>query len=164
MIFFFYFNHFSFIIFYHSVRLGFEQFRLRLMVHSIGYSLRSRTKDMTITIVIKTPDRKWGWSFDDVMPRRDWLRIWNILKKIQLRSDSVEKFGSDHGVEKLKSDHAAEDSRLDHAGRQLSLPLGHRELSFYLCGDGKIFWSRPMEMNWDLKHHEMYRTLGVELA
>ena len=36
------------------------------------------------------------------MPRRVGLRIWNILKKIQLRSEhGVEKLRSDHGVEKL---------------------------------------------------------------
>ena len=43
------------------------------------------------------------------MSKRDGLRIWNILKKIQLRSDhGVEKLRSDHGVEKLESDHAVE--------------------------------------------------------
>ena len=46
-------NHFSLIIFYHSVWLGFELFLVQ--VHSIGYSLRSRTKDMTIVIVIIKP-------------------------------------------------------------------------------------------------------------
>ena len=73
------------------------------------------------------------------MPRRDGLRIWKILKKIQLRSD--------HGVEKLKSDHTVEDLRLDHAGRQLSFCHWGRELSslplswiFYHCGSGQIFW------------------------
>ena len=49
-----------------------------------------------------------GWSVNDVMRRRDGLRIWEILKKIQLRSD--------HGVKKLGSDDAVEDLRLDHAG------------------------------------------------
>ena len=40
---------------------------------------------MTITIVIdKTPERNWDFKVDDVMPRRDGLRIWKILKKIQL--------------------------------------------------------------------------------
>ena len=34
-----------------------------------------------------------SWCIDDVMPRRGVLRIWKILKKIQLNSD--------HGVEKL---------------------------------------------------------------
>ena len=37
--------------------------------------LRSRTKDMSITIVIKPhltpPDRRWGWGVGDVMPGRD---------------------------------------------------------------------------------------------
>ena len=64
---------------------------------------------MTITIVIINPRQEMSWSVDDVMPRRDGLRIWKILKKIQLRSDyGVEKLTSDHGVEKLKSNHAVE--------------------------------------------------------
>ena len=47
-----------------------------------------------------------GRSVDDVMPRRDGLRIWKILKKIQLSSNhDVEKLSSDHGVEKLRLDH-----------------------------------------------------------
>ena len=58
---------------------------------------------------------KWSRSVDDVMPRKDGLRIWKILKKIQLRSD--------HVVEKLKSDHVVEKLRLDHAGGQLT--FGH---------------------------------------
>ena len=49
---------------------------------------------MTITIVIINPRQEMGWSVDDVMPRRDGLRIWKILKKIQLSSDhGVEKWG-----------------------------------------------------------------------
>ena len=51
---------------------------------------------------------------NDVMPRRDRLRIWKILKKIQLRSDhGVEKLRSDHGVEKLGSDHGVEKLKSD---------------------------------------------------
>ena len=50
----FYFNHFSLIIFFHSVRLGFELSGLNVQVHRIGYCLRSREKDMTITIVMIT--------------------------------------------------------------------------------------------------------------
>ena len=94
---------------------------------------------MKITIVIKTDERKWGWSVDDVMPRRDGLRIMKILKKIKLSSDhgvvklgfdhDVEKFGSDHGVEKLKSDHGVEKLRLDHASRHLSFCHWGRECS-----------------------------------
>ena len=55
------------------------------------------------------PDRKWGWSVDDVILRKDRLRIWKILKKIQLSSDhDFEKLGSDHDVEKLGSDHGVQ--------------------------------------------------------
>ena len=62
-----------------------------------------------------------GWSVGDVLPRRDGLSIWKILKKIQLRSDhGVKMLGSDHGMKMLRSDHGVEKLRLDHAGRQLS--------------------------------------------
>ena len=40
---------------------------------------------MTITICHnKPPDSKWGWSVDDVMPRRDGLGNLRILKRLQL--------------------------------------------------------------------------------
>ena len=135
---FFYFNHFSWIIFYHSVWLGFELFGLRVQVCS---------QLMQLTLVRKgydnhhchnyPPDRKCRWSVDDVMPRRDGRRIWKILKKIQLSSD--------HGVEKLGSDQAVEDLRLNHAGRQLSFCHWGREWSsllliwvFCRCGGCKV--------------------------
>ena len=54
------FNPFSLIIFYHSVWLGFDIFGLRVQGHSIGYSLRYRAKDITITIVIINPRKKMG--------------------------------------------------------------------------------------------------------
>ena len=61
----FYFNHFSLIIFYHSVWLGFELFGLRVQVHRTRHSLRSRAKDMTVTIVIINHRQEmrleWGW-------------------------------------------------------------------------------------------------------
>ena len=84
---FFYFNNFSLIIFYHSVCLGFELFGLRAQVHSIGYTIRSCAKDLTITFVIIKQDRKRGWGVGDVMPRRDGLRIWGFQKSRHLRVD-----------------------------------------------------------------------------
>ena len=48
-------------------------------------------------------------------PPKNELRIWKILKKIQLRSHhGVEKLGFDHSVEKLRSDHSVEKLRFDH--------------------------------------------------
>ena len=35
----------------------------------------------------KPPNRKWGWSVDDVMPGRDGLENLRILKKSQLKVD-----------------------------------------------------------------------------
>ena len=95
----FYFNHFSLVIFYHSVWLGFELFGLRVRCVVNWCSLRLRTKDMTITIVIINPQTgngagAWMTSCPEEMGR-ELGRFW---KKIQLRSD--------HGVEKLKSDPA----------------------------------------------------------
>ena len=133
---FFYFNHFSLIIFYPSLGLGFELFGSRVQVCSqlVQFTLASKGYDNHQSHN-KPPDRKWGWSVDDIMPRRDKLRNWKILKNIQLRSD--------HGVEKLKFDHAVEDLRLDHAGIRLSLCLWGRQLSslplswvFDRCGSG----------------------------
>ena len=50
------------------------------------------------------------------MPGRDVLRIWKILKKIQLRSNhGVEELMSDHSVEKLKADHGVEKLKSKHA-------------------------------------------------
>ena len=106
----FYFNHFSLIIIYHSVWLGSELFGLRVQVCSqlVQFTLARKGYD-NHHCQNKPPDRKWGWIVDDVMPGRDGLRIWKILKKIQFRSDhGLEKLRSDHGLEKLKSDHAVE--------------------------------------------------------
>ena len=52
---------------------------------SFSFGLYLRAKDMTITICHnKPPDRKWGWSVDDVMPRRDDPENLRILKRRQL--------------------------------------------------------------------------------
>ena len=75
----FYMNHFSLTIFYHSVWQCFQSF---------SAVLRSRAKDMTITISHnKPPDRKCGWGVDDVMSRRDGPENLRILKNSQLRLD-----------------------------------------------------------------------------
>ena len=83
-----------------------------------------------MTIVIKNRDRKWGWSVDDdVMSRRDGLRIWKSLKKIQLSSDhDMEKLCSDHGVEKLKSYHGVEKLKSDHGVEKLKSVHGLEKL------------------------------------
>ena len=48
---------------------------------SFGAVLRPRGKDMKITISHNKPsDRKWGWSVDDVMPRRDGPENLGFLK------------------------------------------------------------------------------------
>ena len=136
----FHFNHFSLIIFYHSVWLGFELFGLRVQVCSQLVQFTLMHKGYNNHHCHNKPQTGNG---DDVMPRRDELRIWKILKKIQLRSNhGVEKLRSNHGVEKLGSDHGVEDL-LDHAGRQLSFYHWGRELSslplswvFYCCSGG----------------------------
>ena len=78
----FYINHFSLIIFYHSVWLGFELFVSWCTCTHIEYSSLSCAEDMTITnVIIKTPDRQWDWGVNDVMPGSDRLRFLMILKK-----------------------------------------------------------------------------------
>ena len=71
------------LLYYHSV--WFELFGLRVQVHSIRYSLRSRAKDMTITIVIIKPQtgngagvwmtscaEEMGWEFEDFKNHASW--------------------------------------------------------------------------------------------
>ena len=96
-------------------------------MHTIGYNLRSRAKDMTITIVIINP-RKRAWSVNDVMPGSDGPENLKILKKSQMGSTldhegrqlgylpqwQTVEVESDHGVEKLGSDNDVEKLRLDH--------------------------------------------------
>ena len=80
---FFYINHFSLVVFYHSVWLGFELFGSSCRCTHIEYSSRSRAEDMTIrNVIIKTPDRKWDWSVNDVMSWSDGLRIWWFWKRV----------------------------------------------------------------------------------
>ena len=74
------FNHFSLIIFYHSVWLGFELFGLRVQVHSIGHSLRSCAKDMTITIVIINPRQEMGLECWWHHTLKRWVENLRILK------------------------------------------------------------------------------------
>ena len=46
---------------------------------------RSCAEDMTITNAItKTPERKWNWDVNDVMPGSDGLRILGDFEKKQL--------------------------------------------------------------------------------
>ena len=91
--------------------LGFELFGLRVQVCSqlVQFTLVRKGYD-------NHPRQEMGLGVDDVMPRRDGLRIWKILKKSpQLSSDyGVEKLGSDNDVEKLGSNHSVEKLRLDH--------------------------------------------------
>ena len=83
------------------------------------------------------------------MPERYGPENWRILKKSQLRLD--------HGDWKYSS-------------LPWSLDLGIRSLSrrvefSTVAAADKFFGSLPAEMNWDLKHHEMCRTLrgGVSI-
>ena len=83
---FFYINHFSLIIFYLSVWLGFELFRSRAQVYSqLEQFTLARKRYDNHHCHNKPPDRKWDWSMDDVMPGRDGPENLRILKKSQLR-------------------------------------------------------------------------------
>ena len=62
-------------------------FALRLYLRCLCSCLQTvYRKDMTITIYYnKPPDRKWGWSVDEVRPRRDGPENLRILKRQLLR-------------------------------------------------------------------------------
>ena len=81
----FYINHFSLIIFYHSVWLGFELFRLKGQVHrQLMQFTDAREGYDNHHCHNKPPDRKWVCSVDGVMPGRDGPENLRILKKSQL--------------------------------------------------------------------------------
>ena len=133
---------FSLIIFYHSVWLGFEIFGLRVQVYSqlVQFTVVRKGYD-NHHCHNKPPDRKWGWSVDDVIPGKDGPEKLRILKKSQLRLDNW--------VEKL---------RLDHKGRQLSfLPLEQRVV-FSNVED--VIEVLQISTDRDLRHHKMHRVLG----
>ena len=72
----------DYILSFSLVGLGNIRFKSR-RVSSLGAVLRSRRKDMTITICHnKPPERKWGRSVDDVIPRRDGPDNLTILKRV----------------------------------------------------------------------------------
>ena len=73
----FYINHFSLIIFYHSVWLGFELFGLRAQMQS-----ELMRKEYANQHCHNKPlDRKCDWSVEDVMQGRDGPENLRILKK-----------------------------------------------------------------------------------
>ena len=78
------------------------------------------------------------------------LRIWGFWKRVSW------ELTLDHGGRELSFCHSVEKLRLDLAGRQLRI----RPLSQGV----EFFGTLLAEMNWDLKHHEMCRTLRVGLA
>ena len=82
----FYINYFSLVIFYHSVWLGFELFESLSSGHSHWGSFTLMRKGYNNHYFHnKPPNRKWGWSVDEVMPGRDGPENLRILKKSQLR-------------------------------------------------------------------------------
>ena len=80
---FFYINHFSLIIFHHSVLVGVWTIRLSAGTGAhIEYISRSCAEDMTITnVIIKNPYRKWDWGVHHVMPGSERLRFSVIFEK-----------------------------------------------------------------------------------
>ena len=63
------------------VRLRTIRLSARAGAH-IECSSHSRAEDVMITnVIIKTPDRKWDWGVNDVMPEGEGLGFLVILKK-----------------------------------------------------------------------------------
>ena len=163
----FLFNHFSLLIMYHSVWLGFELFEFRCVVN--WRSLRSRAKDMTIIIVVLNPingasvwmyscPEEMGWEFGRFWKRFSWVptivwRSWSPTMKLSrwvptMLSRSWE----------LTMDHADRQLSFCHLGREwISLPESWVST---VAAAVKFFGSRLAKMNWDLKHNEMCRALG----
>ena len=80
---------FLLIIFYHSVWLGFELFGLRVQVYSqlVQFTLVRKGYD-NHHWHNKSPDWKWGWSVDDVLPGKYGPVNLRILKKSHLRVEN----------------------------------------------------------------------------
>ena len=78
----FYINHFSLIIFYHSVWLGFVLFGLRAHVHSqlVQFMLVRKGFD-NHHCHNKPPDRKWAGVWMISCPEEMVLRIWGFWKE-----------------------------------------------------------------------------------
>ena len=82
-------NDFVILLFFVGYILSFALVRLRTIWLSAraGTNIehrcsRSRAGDVTITdVIIKTPDRKWNWGANDVVPGSDGLGFLVILKK-----------------------------------------------------------------------------------
>ena len=124
---FFYINHFSLIIFYHSVWLGFELFGLRVQVHNhwVQFYARAQRTWQEINHLTGNEAGVWMTSYPEEMV----LRIWGFWKR------EVEI-----GTWRQRVDF---------------LPLRHRLEFSTVAAVVNFFGSRPAEMNWDLKHHEM---------
>ena len=66
----------GYILSFGLVRLRTIRLSARASTHIERMCSRLRTEDGTITdVIIKTPDGKWDWNVNDVMPRSDGLRI-----------------------------------------------------------------------------------------
>ena len=82
MIFLYYHFSLGYILSFGLVRLRTIQFSARAGAHIECRCSRSHAKDVTITnVIIKTPDRKWDWGVNDVMPGSEGLGILVIFEK-----------------------------------------------------------------------------------
>ena len=71
----------GYILSFGLVRLRTIRLKARAGAHVECRCSRSRAEDVTITDIIKTPDRKWNWDVDDVMPGSEGLGILVIFEK-----------------------------------------------------------------------------------
>ena len=171
----FYLNNFSLIIFYHSVWLGFELFGLKVRVSSqlVQFTLQQ----MTITnhhchnkpqtgngtgVWTTSCPEEMGWEFGRFWKRFSWvptmvLRSWGPT--MVLRSWGPTMVLRSWGPTMVLKSWSPT--------KQLKVDIGpwRQTVEFSpFAAAVKFFGSRPAKMNWDLKHHEMCRTLGVLLA
>ena len=162
---FFYLNHFSLIIFYHSLWFGFELFGLRVQVccQLVQFTLARKGYDNhhCHNKPQRGNDLECGWR----RAQKKWAKNLEDFEK-----DSVEvrtwcwEVGSDLGAEKLKSDHAVEGWHWTTDAANWASAVGaengalsHRVEFSTVETKVKFIESLQAKMNWDLKHHDMCR-------
>ena len=81
---FFYINHFSLIIFYHSVWLGFELFGLRVQVHShwVQFYTRAQRIWQSLFVIINPLTGNGAGVWMTLCPEEMVLRIWGFWEDV----------------------------------------------------------------------------------
>ena len=128
-------NHFSFIIFYNSVWLGFELFRLRVQTYSqlVQFTLARKGYD-NHNCHNKPPDRKCGGEWMTLCTEEMVLRIWGFWKRVSWR------FTLDHACRHLSFCHTVKSWRCSWVFRiSTDRYLKHHKMHRALVGSDTMF-------------------------